>query len=68
MDDRVQPAVLKTPLDILLGDLNLDPVEKAEKDAGISVKMKGKRYQSSVRTAQFFFLVTQFTFYRMPHC
>lgn len=44
------PAVLpETPLEQLLGDLKLDPVEKAEQEAGISIKVKAKRYQTSVR-------------------
>lgn len=48
MDDHVLPAAPEIPLEKILEDLKLDPVEKAEKEAGISVKMRGKRYQSSV--------------------
>lgn len=48
-EDVPQAAICETPLEQLLGDLRLDPVEKAEQEAGISVKIKPKRYQTSVR-------------------
>lgn len=37
-----------TPLETLLENLEIDPVEKAEQDAGISIQIKCKRYQNSV--------------------
>lgn len=45
-DHYIPPTT--SSLEALLRDLKLDPVEKAETEAGISVKMKKKRYQNSV--------------------
>lgn len=37
-----------TPLETLLKNLKIDPIEKAEQDAGITVQIKNKRYRNSV--------------------
>lgn len=37
-----------TPLETLLQNLKIDPIEKAEQEAGITVQVKNKRYCNSV--------------------